>query len=52
MRFVTTYPIMMHPYPPEFVAKDGLIRFAQACERLPGSMDSVSPTIRRRPTGG
>ena len=56
MRFTTTYPLMAHPYAPEFVSKDGLIRFAQALERAGfdgfGVTDHPAPTHRWLTAGG
>ena len=56
MKFAITYPLIAHPHNPEFVAKEGLIRFATAAERAGfsglGFTDHPAPTDRWLKAGG
>ena len=56
MKFSVTYPLVTHPYNPEFLTKDGLVRFAQAAERSGfsgiGFTDHPAPTDRWLQAGG
>ena len=56
MRFSVTYPLVTHPYNPEFVTKEGLTRFAVAAEGSGfdgiGFTDHPAPTDRWLKAGG
>lgn len=56
MKFTTTYPLVAHPYEPEFVTKDGIVRIAQALEAAGfdgfGVTDHPAPTDRWLNAGG
>jgi len=56
MKFSVTYPLVTHPYNPEFLSKDGLVRFAQAAESAGfsgiGFTDHPAPTDRWLQAGG
>lgn len=56
MRFSVTYPLVTHPYNPEFVTKEGLTRFAVAAEGAGfdgiGFTDHPAPTDRWLKAGG
>jgi probable F420-dependent oxidoreductase len=56
VKFTLTYPLIAHPYSPEFVCKEGVIRFAQAAERAGfdgfGVTDHPAPTDRWLNSGG
>ena len=56
MKFSVTYPLVTHPYNPEFLTKDGLVRFATAAEAAGfsgiGFTDHPAPTHRWLQAGG
>jgi len=56
MNFWVTYPLITHPYHPEFVTKEGLIRFCVAAEEAGfagiGFTDHPAPTERWLKAGG
>lgn len=56
MKFSVTYPLVTHPYNPEFLSKDGLVRFAEAAESAGfsgmGFTDHPAPTDRWLQAGG
>lgn len=56
MRFSVTYPLVTHPYNPEFLTKDAIVRFAQAAEDAGfsgiGFTDHPAPTHRWLEAGG
>lgn len=56
MRFSVTYPLISHPYNPEFLTKEGLVRFCVAAERAGfdgiGFTDHPAPTHRWLTAGG
>lgn len=56
MKFAVTYPLVTHPYNPEFLSKDGLVRFATAAEKAGfsgiGFTDHPAPTDRWLQAGG
>lgn len=56
MKFSVTYPLVTHPYNPEFLTKDALVRFAQAAEGAGfsgiGFTDHPAPTHRWLEAGG
>ncbi|MDG2026759.1 MAG: LLM class F420-dependent oxidoreductase [Acidimicrobiales bacterium] len=56
MKFSVTYPLVTHPYNPEFLSKDGLVRFATAAENAGfsgiGFTDHPAPTHRWLEAGG
>lgn len=56
MRFSVTYPLVTHPYNPELLSKDGLVRFATAAEAAGfdamGFTDHPAPTHRWLMAGG
>ena len=56
MKFSVTYPLVTHPYNPEFLAKEGLVRFAKAAEAAGfsgmGFTDHPAPTDRWLQAGG
>ena len=56
MKFSVTYPLVVHPSNPEFVCKEGLVRFAQAAEAAGfdgiGFTDHPAPTDRWLKAGG
>lgn len=56
MHFSVTYPLVTHPYSPEFMSRDGVLRFAQTAERAGfdgiGFTDHPAPTDRWLQAGG
>ena len=56
MKFSVTYPLVTHPYNPEFLTKEGLVRFATAAETAGfsgiGFTDHPAPTDRWLQAGG
>lgn len=56
MKFSVTYPLLSHPYKPELLTKESLIRFAQAAESAGfdamGFTDHPAPTHRWLSAGG
>lgn len=56
MKFSVTYPLLTHPYNPELLTKDGVIRFAEAAEAAGfdgmGFTDHPAPTQRWLEAGG
>ena len=56
MNYWVTYPLMTHPYNPEFTTKDGLTRFCQVAEAAGfagiGFTDHPAPTHRWLNAGG
>ena len=56
MKFSVTYPLVTHPYNPEFLTKDGVVRFATAAEAAGfsgvGFTDHPAPTSRWLDAGG
>lgn len=56
MKFAVTYPLVSHPYNPELLTKESLIRFAQAAENAGfdamGFTDHPAPTHRWLSAGG
>ncbi|MEQ8841853.1 MAG: LLM class F420-dependent oxidoreductase [Acidimicrobiales bacterium] len=56
MKYSVTYPLVTHPYNPEFLRKDGLVRFATAAENAGfsgvGFTDHPAPTTRWLEGGG
>jgi probable F420-dependent oxidoreductase len=56
MKFSVTYPMVTHPYNPEFVSKEGVARFARAAEAAGfdglGFTDHPAPTHRWLEAGG
>jgi probable F420-dependent oxidoreductase len=56
MKFSVTYPLVTHPYNPEFVTREGVTRFATAAERAGfdgmGFTDHPAPTHRWLEAGG
>lgn len=56
MKFSVTYPLVTHPYNPEFLRKDALVRFARAAEDAGfsgiGFTDHPAPTHRWLQAGG
>lgn len=56
MKFSVTYPLVTHPYNPEFLSKDGVVEFATAAERAGfagiGFTDHPAPTDRWLKAGG
>jgi probable F420-dependent oxidoreductase len=56
MKFSVTYPLVTHPYNPELLTKDALVRFSQAAEAAGfdgiGFTDHPAPTDRWLRAGG
>ncbi|MDE0701150.1 MAG: LLM class F420-dependent oxidoreductase [Acidimicrobiaceae bacterium] len=56
MKFSVTYPLVSHPYNPELLSKESLIRFAQTAENAGfdamGFTDHPAPTHRWLSAGG
>ena len=56
MKFSVTYPLVRHPYNPELLTKESLIRFAQTAESAGfdamGFTDHPAPTHRWLSAGG
>ncbi|MEM7141379.1 MAG: LLM class F420-dependent oxidoreductase [Actinomycetota bacterium] len=56
MKFSVTYPLVTHPYNPEFLTKEGVVRFARAAEEAGfsgiGFTDHPAPTHRWLEAGG
>lgn len=56
MKFSVTYPLVTHPYNPEFLTKDAVVRFARAAEDAGfsgiGFTDHPAPTHRWLEAGG
>jgi probable F420-dependent oxidoreductase len=56
MKYSVTYPLVTHPYNPEFLTKEGLVRFATAAETAGfdgiGFTDHPAPTHRWLQAGG
>lgn len=56
MKHWVTYPLVTHPYDPDFVSKDAVIRFAQTAEKAGfagiGFTDHPAPTQRWLKSGG
>jgi probable F420-dependent oxidoreductase len=56
VKYWTTYPLIAHPYDPEFVSKDALVRFAQTAEAAGfdgiGFTDHPAPSHRWLQAGG
>ena len=56
MRFSVTYPLVTHPYSPELMSRDAILRFAQTAERVGfdgiGFTDHPAPTDRWLRAGG
>ncbi len=56
MRFTVTYPLVTHPYSPELMSRDAILRFAQTAERAGfdgiGFTDHPAPTDRWLQAGG
>ncbi len=56
MKFSVTYPLVTHPYNPEFLTKDGVVAFATTAERAGfsgiGFTDHPAPTARWLNAGG
>jgi probable F420-dependent oxidoreductase len=56
MKFSVTYPLIVHPSNPEFVCKEGLVKFAEAAEAAGfdgiGFTDHPAPTDRWLSAGG
>ena len=56
MKFSVTYPLVTHPYNPEFLTKEGVVRFATAAEAAGfsglGFTDHPAPTSRWLAAGG
>lgn len=56
MKHSVTYPLVTHPYNPEFLTKEGVVRFATAAEKAGfsgiGFTDHPAPTHRWLAAGG
>ncbi|MGH9096077.1 MAG: LLM class F420-dependent oxidoreductase, partial [Acidimicrobiales bacterium] len=56
MRFSVTYPLITHPYSPELMSREGVLRFAKTAERVGfdgiGFTDHPAPTDRWLRAGG
>jgi probable F420-dependent oxidoreductase len=56
MKHAVTYPLVTHPYNPEFLTKEGVVRFATAAEKAGfsgiGFTDHPAPTARWLAAGG